>query len=224
MLLNLTVDRLDFETYWCRVYQSPQAMNTSPHNHSFFEIHYCLDGEGILDVKGVSYNLNRNSFIITPPYCQHTCVRQSNDFKKFVWGVRIRAEDKAAYEALDRLCELCICSGAVAASEVMLSFVDNIERCLSGNYANHVDVVKVMLAGSRRQFTRIFQTCTGVSPANYYKKLRLIKAEKLLLDTDMTLEEISSKVGYGDGFTFSKAFKAYCGVSPKEFRESIKAN
>ena len=51
MLLNLTVDRLDFETYWCRVYQSPQTMNTSPHNHSFFEIHYCLDGEGIFGRK-----------------------------------------------------------------------------------------------------------------------------------------------------------------------------
>lgn len=278
LLLNLTVDKFTFETYWCRVYQNPQPFIKSQHNHSFFEIHYCLDGDGILDVCGVPYILRPNMFIITPPYCHHTCVRQSDDFKKFVWGVRISATDKDAMASIDELCALSIKIGAVAASKVMENCIDTIECCLGNTSGNHIDVIKATLATifyemealvldtakitkdsiqlklknddlvqqaitymsdnlsmrcsvteiaeefmlSKRHFTRIFQSCTGISPANYYKKLRFIKAEKLLLDTNMTLEEISANVGYSDGFTFSKAFKAYSGASPKEFRESIK--
>ena len=43
-------------------------------------------------------------------------------------------------------------------------------------------------------------------------------AKKELLNTAHNLKEIARKVGYGDEFTFSKAFKRYSGVSPNVFR------
>ena len=43
----------------------------------------------------------------------------------------------------------------------------------------------------------------------------------LLRATDDGLEAIAEKVGYGDSFVLSKAFKRVVGVSPKEFRTQL---
>ncbi len=49
-------------------------------------------------------------------------------------------------------------------------------------------------------------------------KLRMEAAKKELTSTTHNLKEVAKKVGYGDEFTFSKAFKRYSGVSPNVFR------
>lgn len=49
-------------------------------------------------------------------------------------------------------------------------------------------------------------------------QLRMEAAKKELINTTHNLKQIAKKVGYGDEFTFSKAFKRYSGVSPNAFR------
>ncbi|MDN6039954.1 MAG: helix-turn-helix transcriptional regulator, partial [Lactobacillus sp.] len=55
-------------------------------------------------------------------------------------------------------------------------------------------------------------------PQKYLMKLRMEAAKKELTSTTHNLKEVAKKVGYGDEFTFSKAFKRYSGVSPNVFR------
>jgi AraC-like DNA-binding protein len=67
----------------------------------------------------------------------------------------------------------------------------------------------------RRRCQREF----GRSPAQQLAFLRQRRAAELLLGTDAKLEVIAEAVGYGDAFAFSAAFKKWCGLPPREFRE-----
>ena len=49
-------------------------------------------------------------------------------------------------------------------------------------------------------------------------QLRMEAAKNELQITTHNLKQIAHTVGYGDEFTFSKAFKRYSGVSPNVFR------
>jgi transcriptional regulator GlxA family with amidase domain len=76
---------------------------------------------------------------------------------------------------------------------------------------------------SRAAFAQRFKRVTGDTPAHYIARIRIQRAMDLLRATDDNLERIAERVGYGDPFVFSKAFKRLQGVSPREFRNVARA-
>jgi AraC-like DNA-binding protein len=72
---------------------------------------------------------------------------------------------------------------------------------------------------SKFHFTRVFRDVTGTSPGRFLSALRLQEAKRLLLETDFSVADISSQVGYSSVGTFSSRFKFCVGVSPSMFRE-----
>lgn len=73
---------------------------------------------------------------------------------------------------------------------------------------------------SKYHFTREFEKEVGMTPGKYITKARIKKSMELLLfSKDMNIEEIALEVGYNCGNYFSKVFKKYLGISPKEYRE-----
>ncbi|MQA97575.1 MAG: helix-turn-helix domain-containing protein [Streptosporangiales bacterium] len=71
---------------------------------------------------------------------------------------------------------------------------------------------------SRAALARRFAALVGEPPIGYLTGLRLARAADLLRETDATLEAIARRVGYGDAFALSAAFKREHGVSPREYR------
>jgi YesN/AraC family two-component response regulator len=67
-------------------------------------------------------------------------------------------------------------------------------------------------------FINEFRRYTQCSPKQYITTLRILHAKELLRDLSLTVNEISSLVGYNDPFHFSKIFKKYEGISPSEYR------
>lgn len=67
-------------------------------------------------------------------------------------------------------------------------------------------------------FCRKFKKTTGISPAKYIITLRLEKAEKLLLSTESTCEEIAANCGFHDRNYFSRCFSAAFGMTPTACR------
>lgn len=65
--------------------------------------------------------------------------------------------------------------------------------------------------------SNLFAKEVGTSFSNYKKKVRIERAEMLLLTTDMKVYEVACAVGYPDQKYFSKVFKEYTGVSAKQF-------
>lgn len=92
---------------------------------------------------------------------------------------------------------------------------------LQKNYTDpSCNIVKLCnrLGVSRSFLYSLFRKNTKISPQKYLMQLRMEDAKKQLQNTNFTLKKIAHKVGYGDEFTFSKAFKHYSGVSPNVFR------
>ncbi|MEV0694866.1 AraC family transcriptional regulator [Streptomyces sp. NPDC050388] len=71
---------------------------------------------------------------------------------------------------------------------------------------------------SKFHFTRAFRDITGTSPGRFLSALRLQEAKRLLVETDFSVADISSQVGYSSVGTFSSRFKTCVGVSPSTFR------
>lgn len=67
-------------------------------------------------------------------------------------------------------------------------------------------------------FRRIFKEETGISPHEYIIRHRLKTARKLLENNDLSIGEITKRVGYNDPFYFSNCFKKRVGMSPSEYR------
>jgi AraC-like DNA-binding protein len=63
-------------------------------------------------------------------------------------------------------------------------------------------------------FRELFQT----SPYQYRLRLCLEKAKELLEDTDDTIDQIASKVGFDTYNGFSTAFKKAFSIAPTEYR------
>ncbi|HET9929721.1 MAG TPA: helix-turn-helix domain-containing protein [Polyangiaceae bacterium] len=76
---------------------------------------------------------------------------------------------------------------------------------------------------SRAAFARRFVRATGFSPLRFLHTLRLERAAQLLVETDLTLSDIASRVGYVSEFAFSRAFKRHRGLPPSVFRRSSAA-
>ncbi|MFH9611352.1 helix-turn-helix domain-containing protein [Streptomyces sp. NPDC017448] len=72
---------------------------------------------------------------------------------------------------------------------------------------------------SKFHFTRIFRDVTGTSPGRFLSALRIQEAKRLLVQTQFSVADISSLVGYSSVGTFSSRFKACVGVSPSVYRE-----
>lgn len=71
-------------------------------------------------------------------------------------------------------------------------------------------------------FIRNFKHCTGVTPMQYILSKRIYNAEILLQDPTYNITEISEIVGYDNPLYFSRIFKKAKGLSPSEYRKSIK--
>jgi len=71
-------------------------------------------------------------------------------------------------------------------------------------------------------FRRLFQQYSGESPMNFRQRLRIERAKQLLLsDEQYSVGEVAQELGFADVYHFSKAFKKYCGVSPKNYVKGI---
>ena len=83
-------------------------------------------------------------------------------------------------------------------------------------------ISQIDLAGfvglSRRQLQRLFQKYLLCTPSRYYLQLRLQRARELLLQTNLSLVEISEQTGFVSNSHFSKSYKELYSHSPSAER------
>lgn len=88
------------------------------------------------------------------------------------------------------------------------------------NYSQelHLSDISEALFVHPNYLSTIFNRELGVSISTYISNYRLMMAQKLLLESDWSIERIALEVGFYDIQHFSKAFKKKVGVSPRAFR------
>jgi AraC family transcriptional regulator len=70
-------------------------------------------------------------------------------------------------------------------------------------------------------FARLFKKLTGASPHAYLATLRVERAQRLLAETDLSIAEVSARVGYSSSSHFTKAFRQARGLTPTAFRSAV---
>ena len=59
----------------------------------------------------------------------------------------------------------------------------------------------------------------GATPAAVYRRLRLIQARRLLLETDITVSEVATRSGYEDPSALTRAFRNEFATTPRALRK-----
>lgn len=91
---------------------------------------------------------------------------------------------------------------------------NNLEEPLNLNdLANYINL-------SRRQLERLFQKHLNCSPSRFYLKLRLAKAQTLLRETQHPIVTIANECGFVSMPHFSKVYREYIGMAPREERRA----
>lgn len=71
---------------------------------------------------------------------------------------------------------------------------------------------------SSSHYSTLFKQKTGLSPIDYFIRLKIQNACLLLNKSNLIVKEIAQKVGYDDPFYFSRMFKKITGKSPIEYK------
>ena len=71
---------------------------------------------------------------------------------------------------------------------------------------------------SQKDLEARMQRELGAGPQAIYKRLRLIAARKLVLETDLSIAEVALRSGYQDASAFTRAFRAEFGETPRQMR------
>ena len=73
---------------------------------------------------------------------------------------------------------------------------------------------------SEYHFSRMFKRATGLSPSQYFIRLRMSRARHLLLETDHSIIDVGLEVGYSSPSHFSQVFRREVGVTPSIYRHA----
>jgi AraC-like DNA-binding protein len=71
---------------------------------------------------------------------------------------------------------------------------------------------------SPSHFFALFKQETGLPPIDYFTKLRMGEACRLLDSTAASVKEVAASLGYDDPFYFSRVFKSRSAVAPLHYR------
>src|SRR5271169_2654368 len=74
---------------------------------------------------------------------------------------------------------------------------------------------------SRWHFCHLFKAEMSQSPSHYVRTLRMREAQRMLLETFLSVKEIRATLGNIDRSHFSREFRNYCGLTPTEFRRRL---
>ena len=96
-------------------------------------------------------------------------------------------------------------------------FVEQLQKTIE-RYLNDsefsVESLSEEMNMSRAQLFRKTKTLMGVSPVELIRHIRLRKAKQMLLNTDMTIQQVAYSVGFTSPSYFSKCYREYFGTTP----------
>ena len=72
---------------------------------------------------------------------------------------------------------------------------------------------------SIKQYRKYFKQVVGVYPAKYIYNQKLVSVKDALINTDLSINEISDMMGFSSPYYLSNCFKNTFGVTPSEYRK-----
>ncbi len=73
---------------------------------------------------------------------------------------------------------------------------------------------------SRARLFQVFKDSTGMTPNDYWQRLRIDRAQQLMTRSNKSITEIAMDCGFSSSQYFSSVFRKYSGVSPSDYRKT----
>ena len=104
-----------------------------------------------------------------------------------------------------------------------LEIVKKMIEYIHAEYAEQIKLEDICRQGGvgRTHCAKLFDKYTNMTPMEFLKNHRLSKAVELLLDTDMSVSDISYEVGFSGPAYFTKSFREKMGCSPLDYKKEI---
>ena len=102
----------------------------------------------------------------------------------------------------------------------MDSSVERAIKFINERYTDPVSLADIADSAilSRFHFCRTFRDATGVTPGRFLSAIRIHEAKRMLLNTQMSVSDIASAVGYNSLGSFNNHFTDSVGIPPGRFR------
>ena len=101
-------------------------------------------------------------------------------------------------------------------------YVEHIKNLINSNYmlpTFPIHVLTNVLHLSHSYLCALFKKEMGMSMQQYLLTVRLNNASRLLIESDLPINEIAYSCGFNDALYFSAIFKKKGGLSPKDYRK-----
>jgi len=103
--------------------------------------------------------------------------------------------------------------------------IQQVENFIAENYQDYELTVEKIAEGiflDSSYVRRVVSRQLGCTVSSLLSIYRMKKAKELLKDTNFSVSEIAEKVGYGEPGYFSRCFRKYYGITPREFAAQSK--
>lgn len=107
-----------------------------------------------------------------------------------------------------------------------MEIMKNAIHFITENYAYRITLPDVASEAhlNPAYFSSLFKQSTGISFKEYLNLVRIEESKRLLITTEFSIIDIAIGIGFEDQSYFSKVFKKYTGVTPKQFRYTFSSS
>jgi YesN/AraC family two-component response regulator len=218
------------------------------HSHSYAQLILPLHGLLHIETNYKKLILEDDHLFFLPPHCKHSFrADNSNEFlvldiskdmlnkydmENMVGGKDVLFDDK--WKAI-RYLLLNDSANKKSSSSINDLFlycyhfiadqsISNSIEYINEHFTENVDLKKLAAIEHYNisYYSEWFKNKMKLSPVEYIQNLRVKKAKELLLNSNLTILQISQMVGYEHNSSFTRVFKYLEKITPAEFRKNQK--
>lgn len=124
------------------------------------------------------------------------------------------------YELLLQIYRLC------EESDSENEIADRVKKYLKMMYSHPINflLLSERMGYSYDRLRHIFNENVGISMKQYLTNVRISHAQRLLLESDYSIEQIAKMCGYGNVSNFIVAFKKKIQITPMQYKKKVSSN
>lgn len=229
-----------------RIYE--HKLNTHAHSHA--QLILPIHGMLYIETDFKKLTIEDEHLFFLPPECKHTFgaeksneflvldisdnIVNKNDMEMLTGGKKILFDDKWKAIRYLFLNEVENQNSSVSITNLFLYCYDLIAsesipesiKYINGHFTEDIDIKKLAIIEHYNisYYCEWFKNKMKVSPVVYIQNLRIKKAKELLLNTNLTILQISLMVGYEHNSSFTRVFKCFEKMTPADFRKNLKTS
>ena len=152
----------------------------------------------------------------------HSYLKQSYAHMYAIWAKKdMYFKPICEYMLLELLVRIHQESMVQQSSSKQPSLVQQVRNYITEYYREPLSIKELAHFANRSESHIItsFRKHYNMAPLEYMHRIRITKAEELLLTTEANIEKIAMELGYYDAAHFNRLFKKLTGMSPSMYRK-----